>query len=73
MVGNTYQWVSTAYKPYPYNAKDGREDPNDTNAQRVTRGGAMSSPPEALSTTDRRANRYNPKFGHHNVGFRCAI
>lgn len=72
MAGNVHQWVSSLYKPYPYDAKDGREDPGAT-AERVTRGGAADTGPETLSATWRGAEvSRNPRSGHHNIGFRCA-
>ncbi len=72
MAGNGWEWVSSAYVPYPYDAKDGREDLR-RDAVRVTRGGGHDSRPEELTTTQR--GRYvsrNPRGGHHNIGFRCA-
>ena len=42
MSGNVFEWVSSIYKRYPYDANDGREDPNDTTSPRVYRGGNQS-------------------------------
>ena len=39
MHGNVWEWCSSKYCRYPYNADDGREDPNDTSSRRVVRGG----------------------------------
>lgn len=40
MVGNIWEWCSTAFKAYPYDASDGREDINvDEEAMRANRGG----------------------------------
>jgi formylglycine-generating enzyme required for sulfatase activity len=70
--GNGWEWVSSAYLPYPYDAKDGREDLN-RDAIRGTRGGGHDSRPEELTTTHRgRHVSRNPRGGHHNIGFRCA-
>lgn len=72
MAGNTWEWVSSAYRPYPYRADDGREDAS-TDAVRGTRGGGHDSPADEVTTTQR--GRYlsrNPGSGHHNIGFRCA-
>ena len=62
---SVWQWVSSAYRPYPWRADDGREDPG-ARAVRGTRGGG-SFPTER----GRRVSR-NPDAGHHNIGFRCA-
>ena len=72
MAGNAWEWVSSAYRPYPYDAKDGRED-LIAGPVRGTRGGGHDSPAEEITTTQR--GRYlsrNPASGHHNIGFRCA-
>jgi iron(II)-dependent oxidoreductase len=72
MSGNAWEWVSSAYKPYPYNSKDGREDP-DADIERVTRGGGQDSGAEQITTTHRgQGLSREPRAGHHNVGFRCA-
>ena len=72
MAGNTWEWVSSAYRPYPYDAKDGREDPK-AGPVRGTRGGGHDSPPGEITTTQRgRTLSRNPASGHHNIGFRCA-
>jgi iron(II)-dependent oxidoreductase len=70
--GNAWEWVSSAYQSYPYNAKDGREDPSK-DLVRVTRGGGHDVGAEELTTTHRgRQVSRNPHGGHHNIGFRCA-
>jgi iron(II)-dependent oxidoreductase len=72
MAGNGWEWVSSAYLPYPYDPKDGREDLTREQV-RGTRGGGHDSGAEELTTTHRgrRVSR-NPRGGHHNIGFRCA-
>jgi formylglycine-generating enzyme required for sulfatase activity len=72
MAGNAWQWVSSAYRPYPYRADDGREDPAP-GPVRATRGGGHDSPADEITTTQRgRTLSRNPRAGHHNIGFRCA-
>ena len=71
MAGNAWEWVSSAYRPYPYKANDGREDPK-AGPVRATRGGGHDSPAEEITTTQRgRTLSRNPRGGHHNIGFRC--
>ena len=70
--GNGWEWVSSGYLPYPYDAKDGREDLT-RDVIRGTRGGGHDSRPEELTTTHRgRHVSRNPRGGHHNIAFRCA-
>lgn len=72
MSGNAWEWVSSAYRPYPYRADDGRENMG-SEPSRGTRGGGHDSPPEEITTTQRgRTLSRNPASGHHNIGFRCA-
>lgn len=70
--GNGWEWVSSAYKPYPYDANDGREVLT-AGQVRGTRGGGYDARPDELSTTQRgRHVSRNPRSGHHNISFRCA-
>jgi formylglycine-generating enzyme required for sulfatase activity len=72
MAGNAWEWVSSAYRPYPYDAKDGREDLK-AGPVRGTRGGGHDSSASEITTTQRgRTLSRNPASGHHNIGFRCA-
>lgn len=72
MSGNAWEWVASAYRPYPYRADDGRED-SSPGPVRGTRGGGHDSPAEEITTTQRgRTLSRNPASGHHNIGFRCA-
>lgn len=72
MAGNAWEWVASAYRPYPYRADDGREDPV-AGPVRGTRGGGHDSPAAEITATQRGRNlSRNPASGHHNIGFRCA-
>jgi len=72
MAGNGWEWVSSAYWPYPYDAADGREDLTRDEV-RGTRGGGHDSSAAELTTTHRgRQVSRHYRSGHHNIGFRCA-
>jgi len=72
MAGNAWEWVASAYRPYPYDASDGREDPA-AGPVRGTRGGGHDSAAAQITTMQRGRNlSRNPASGHHNIGFRCA-
>jgi len=72
LAGNGWEWVSSAYRPYPYDAADGREDLTRDQV-RGTRGGGHDSGPEELTATHRgRQVSRNFRSGHHNITFRCA-
>lgn len=72
MAGNAWEWVSSAYRPYPYRSDDGRED-QTPGPVRATRGGGHDSPATEITTTQRGAGlSRNPRAGHHNIAFRCA-
>jgi iron(II)-dependent oxidoreductase len=72
MAGNGWEWTSSAYRPYPYNATDGRENLTE-DVERTTRGGGQDSSAAELTTTYRgRGLSREPRSGHHNIGFRCA-
>jgi len=73
MAGNVAEWTSTLYRPYPYDAADGREDPAAAGT-RVTRGGdhVFDTAPEKLTATFRAGFSRNPLRGHRHIGIRCA-
>jgi len=70
MAGNVWEWCRSLYKPYPYQADDGREDPQAAGT-RVLRGGSWNY--------DRRYARCAARGGDYpggfpyNVGFRVVF
>lgn len=70
MAGNVWEWMSSAYAPYPYAAPDGRED-LQTGAQRVLRGGSFASPSARYVRCAMRSLSYPTRRREH-IGFRVA-
>ena len=70
MAGNVWEWVNTAYAPYPYQAQDGREDIAIA-SQRVLRGGSFLSPDAAFVRGAMRSLSYPTRRREH-IGFRVA-
>jgi formylglycine-generating enzyme required for sulfatase activity len=69
MVGNVWEWTSSLFRPYPYDADDGRES-QEASGWRVLRGGSW------VNDLDRArcAARLDGDFlFYNNVGFRCAV
>ncbi len=73
LAGNVAEWTSTLYRPYPYRADDGREDP-EAAGERVTRGGdhVFDVEPGRLRAAFRAGFSRAPLVGHRHIGFRCA-
>lgn len=69
MAGNVFEWVSSLYQPYPYDATDGREDPA-RGGSRVIRGGAWSEGPGDQRVFYR--SWVGPELSETAIGFRCA-
>ncbi len=68
MSGNVWEWTSSLYRPYPYDAADGREDPASTEGQRALHGGSWFNNSDEL-----RAARRNGDANRSNThSFRCA-
>jgi len=63
MAGNAGEWVSSLYRPYPYDSQDGREDPS-AQGWRVVRSPATSW--DGLRITARSRDE-----GDYGAGFRC--
>jgi formylglycine-generating enzyme required for sulfatase activity len=70
MAGNVWEWVSSVHAPYPYDARDGREDPR-SGLPRVLRGGSYASP-SSLSVRCAARSRSYPGRRSPHLGFRVA-
>ncbi|MHB8627222.1 MAG: protein kinase domain-containing protein [Aggregatilineales bacterium] len=71
MSGNVWEWTSSIYKPYPYDATDGREDNSDAISGRVLLGSLLDY--DYYSDNVRAAIRLygGPSIVDINIGFRC--
>ncbi len=74
MAGNVEEWVSSVYKSYPYDPRDGREDPTFSESTamggvRVLRGGAFVDVVRDARCAARMRHGSN---SHLNIGFRVA-
>jgi len=67
MHGNVAEWTRSVYRPYPYSAADGRNDP-DAAGRRVVRGGSWYDRPKRCRSAFRLS--YRPYQRVFNVGFR---
>ncbi len=71
MSGNVWEWTSTIYRPYPYDAFDGRENLADSGSKRVLRGGSWNW--IAADTRAAARDDYAGDFTSSDwYGFRCA-
>ncbi len=72
MHGNVWEWTLSSYKPYPYNAEDGRNEvTKDKGSNRVVRGGSWYDRPFRATSSYRLSYRdYQKVF---NVGFRVVM
>jgi len=73
MSGNVWEWTSSLFRPYPYEATDGREDPKAL-GDRIARGGSwhvFGGNGGNVRTDTRFA--LDPGYYGAYVGFRCAV
>ena len=67
MAGNASEWVSSQFRPYPYDPAEGREVPSGA-GERVIRGGSWFKDSLRARTVSRGHN--DPYFRDNDVGFR---
>ncbi|MBN1888856.1 MAG: SUMF1/EgtB/PvdO family nonheme iron enzyme [Thermoflexales bacterium] len=68
MIGNVWEWTSSLFMPYPYEARDGRED-LERMGWRVLRGGSHLNDLDVARCYARLDGDF---VLFNNVGFRCA-
>lgn len=72
MHGNVWEWTLSEYKPYPYNANDGRNETiKEGITERVVRGGSWYDRPFRATSSFRVPYRDYQKI--FNVGFRVVM
>ena len=73
MAGSLAEWTASLYRPYPYDAEDGREVPT-TGGERTTRGGdyVFDTDADQLTGYFREGFSRAPEDGHRHIGLRCA-
>jgi formylglycine-generating enzyme required for sulfatase activity len=70
MHGNVAEWCLSVYRPYPYRADDGRDDPRAP-GMKVVRGGSWNSTMKYAASASRwRYQLYHPVY---DVGFRVLV
>ncbi len=70
MHGNVSEWTRTACRPYPYDARDGRESP-DASGTKAVRGGSFYDRPHRAAASFRR--HYQPWQRVFHVGIRVVM
>jgi len=70
MAGNVWEWTSSLFWSYPYQATDGREDPASPDS-RVLRGGSWLNLYDSARAAYRRS--YIPAYHSRIHGYRCCV
>ncbi len=70
MAGNVWEWTSSLFEPYPYDASDGRESQTSRDLRVMRGGGWGQEGGNSVSASYRFA--YEPTATNIDLGFRCA-
>ena len=70
MTGNVWEWCHSLFRPYPYNAEDGRENA-EADDMHVLRGGAFCFDAKDVRCASR--HWHYPLYWHLSVGFRLVL
>jgi len=71
MAGNVWEWTSSLYRQYPYQADDSREDPSYSGSHVLRGGSCYDMQFEARSAS--RATGHDPYYRSIVSGFRCGL
>jgi formylglycine-generating enzyme required for sulfatase activity len=72
MVGNIWEWTRSLYRPYPYDATDGRESLEaGASGRRVVRGGSFRGSEYFVRAASR--VRHDPVGRGGGLGFRVVV
>jgi formylglycine-generating enzyme required for sulfatase activity len=69
MVGNVWEWTTSLFRSYPYDANDGRES-QEADGWRVLRGGSWHNDLDRARCTARLDGDF---LFFNNAGFRCVV
>ena len=68
MSGNVWEWTASRYRPYPYDAHDGREDPEISSDRPVLRGSSWHD--DRVDARCASRDYFYPDFRLNRIGFR---
>ncbi|MBI3947775.1 MAG: SUMF1/EgtB/PvdO family nonheme iron enzyme [Armatimonadetes bacterium] len=71
MAGNVWEWCSSTYNPYPYNADDEREDPSGIRVCVIRGGGFRNGEPRYLAAPTR--GGLDRRQSSVSIGFRYVM
>jgi len=73
MTGTIPEWTNSEYRPYPYDASDGRENLTSISSERVLRNSSWSDSSDNFSTSRNGVIYTGGNISPAYFGFRCAM